>query len=294
MKISLTISDATPHELARLVAFLYPERVAINTERGAGAIDEADRPDAGVTYPSGAPEGVSAEAAFGAVLSPEAAFAGTTGNGASDIPAGPAPIAAGPVGTSPAPTLAPGASVELDSRGLPWDARIHAKGGNGPGGVKNADGSWRAKRGVNDAALVASVEAELRQALGAPAPTVAAVPVPPAQHAAQVFAASVGNVPAITPVPPVPTAAPVLSAPIASPPAAPAAPAVGGQLPVTGNYIELVTAITGWVKDGKLNEAEVSAACMAVGIPSLPLLATRLDLVASVSAVLNQTVAPRL
>lgn len=45
---------------------------------------------------------------------------------------------------------------DVDAKGLPWDHRIHASSK-----AKNADGSWRAKRGV-DAALVASVEDELR------------------------------------------------------------------------------------------------------------------------------------
>ena len=45
---------------------------------------------------------------------------------------------------------------ELDVRGLPWDERIHStkKG-------KNADGSWRNRRGV-DKDLLAQVEAELK------------------------------------------------------------------------------------------------------------------------------------
>lgn len=44
-----------------------------------------------------------------------------------------------------------------DSTGLPWDERIHASSK-----ALNADGTWRTKRGV-DKALVAEVEAELRQ-----------------------------------------------------------------------------------------------------------------------------------
>lgn len=45
---------------------------------------------------------------------------------------------------------------ELDSNGIPWDERIHAGTK-----VKNNDGSWRNKRGV-DAGLVTQVTAELK------------------------------------------------------------------------------------------------------------------------------------
>lgn len=47
--------------------------------------------------------------------------------------------------------------VELDSRGLPWDARIHASTKS-----KTKVGVWTALRGLNDDAKVARIEAELR------------------------------------------------------------------------------------------------------------------------------------
>ncbi len=65
-------------------------------------------------------------------------------------------IAAGAGHGNPAP------GVELDKNGLPWDERIHSGGKE----RKNADGSWRAKRGV-DANLVAQVTAHLRAQLAA-------------------------------------------------------------------------------------------------------------------------------
>lgn len=65
--------------------------------------------------------------------------------------------------------------AELDTKGLPWDGRIHASSK-----AKVADGSWRQKRGV-DPDLVKSVEAELRQTMAAPAaPGAAWVPPVPA------------------------------------------------------------------------------------------------------------------
>lgn len=48
-----------------------------------------------------------------------------------------------------------GAQTSLDANGRPWDARIHSTPAK-----QNADGTWRAKRGVT-AELVAEVEAEL-------------------------------------------------------------------------------------------------------------------------------------
>ncbi len=77
-----------------------------------------------------------------------------------------------------APEDRPDAGVDpngLDSRGLPWDGRIHSETR-----TMNKDGSWRAKRGVNDEAMVKRVEAELRARVGtAEAPPPAPPPPPP-------------------------------------------------------------------------------------------------------------------
>lgn len=62
-----------------------------------------------------------------------------------------------------------------DSKGLPWDERIHSstKG-------QNQDGSWKKRRNVDDA-TVASVEAALRGGVAPPPPppALAAAPPPP-------------------------------------------------------------------------------------------------------------------
>jgi hypothetical protein len=55
--------------------------------------------------------------------------------------------------------LVDGTITELDVRGLPWDARIHAKTK-----AKKVDGTWRNKRAVNKD-LLAKVEAELKDGL---------------------------------------------------------------------------------------------------------------------------------
>jgi hypothetical protein len=60
----------------------------------------------------------------------------------------------------------------VDSKGMPWDERIHAKTK-----ATNADGSWRYRRGVDDATK-ASVETELRARSAAPAPAPMPAPIP--------------------------------------------------------------------------------------------------------------------
>jgi hypothetical protein len=99
------------------------------------------------------------------------------------LPASPPPPVAPPSVPVPAPwdgaptehaTHMSPAGVDVDARGLPWDQRIHAGTKR-----KNADGTWTARRGLNDPALLARVEAELRQTMGAGAAPAPAVPVPP-------------------------------------------------------------------------------------------------------------------
>lgn len=76
------------------------------------------------------------------------------------------PVAEVPVATATT------AGVTLDSNGLPWDERIHASTK-----TQNKDGSWKKLKGVDDA-TVAAVTAELKQLMGAPAPTVTAPALP--------------------------------------------------------------------------------------------------------------------
>ncbi len=64
--------------------------------------------------------------------------------------------------TPSAPENTVTAPIELDSSGLPWDARINAEAQD-KSHPKVQSGKWKAKRGI-DKALVASVEAELRAA----------------------------------------------------------------------------------------------------------------------------------
>ena len=165
-----------------------------------------------------------------------AAFA-QPGGGVAPVPlAAPiAPVAPVPATPSATPALAP-AAVELDTDGLPWDARIHA----GTKGKNKSDGRWTGKRGVTDADKVAVLN-ELRAVY--PAPVVAAPPAP------------------IAPV-----------APVQAPPTLPAAPAVADG-PSNGTFVGFMKRIAALQVAGKITPAKVTEFCVAVGIAKIPDLA---------------------
>lgn len=165
----------------------------------------------------------------------------------SPEPTSAAPLPSTPVtATPPAP---PPSGVELDKNGLPWDGRIH-----GSTRAKNQDGSWRQKRNTAPE-YVAQIEQELRAAMGAPA----AVPAAPT--------AAVAAAPA-----PLETGAPSV----------PAAPAGGMTSASPSSFPAFLQVVTAAVTAGKFSQADVVAACQAVGVPSLPALGARLDLIPSV------------
>ena len=186
-------------------------------------------------------------------------------------PANTAPITTTPgVASSPTATLTTG--VDLDAKGMPWDNRIHAESKG-----KIADGTWRKKRNL-DPALVAQVEAELRQVMGAApaAPLAPAVPAPPPT----------------APIAPVVVSAPQVTAPPA-PAVAPAAPA--GEVPADARaqFVALVGRASAAIQGQKVTQAEVNQCCADAGVPALPLLANRLDLVAQVAAHIDALIAAR-
>jgi hypothetical protein len=147
----------------------------------------------------------------------------------------------------------------LDKNGIPWDERIHASSR-----VKIADGSWRTKRGV-DETLVAQVTNELKALMGIPAPPVAAViPAPPAPIA-DTPAAVVAAVPPPPPVAPVERSA----------------------------FVALIGKASALIGAKKLTQEELTSAVVAAGVPSLPLLANRLDLVPFVTDTIDAMVAAR-
>lgn len=212
-------------------------------------------------------------------IAPEATTAITSGAMLNapvpNVPTAPGMVALTASGAAPS---TPASGVELDKNGLPWDERIHA-------GTKTKlkSGEWKAKKSV-DAALVASVEAELRARMAAtPAPVAAvpavpAAPVAPAGDPAAVFGAAAPGVP---PAPTIPTAPPV--APLA--PAATVAPLASAD-PAT--FEQLMPRITAAVTAGIMPPTAVGAACAAQGVASVVTLQQSPQFVPLVWATLKQ------
>ena len=95
-----------------------------------------------------------------------ARMTGTVGNSLSLVAVdGAAPVAAGDDDAGPADAAAPA----VDARGIPWNGDYHASTK-----ARNADGTWRTKRGVDKAKLEAW-EKTLQPSM--PAPGVPAAPV---------------------------------------------------------------------------------------------------------------------
>lgn len=157
--------------------------------------------------------------------------------------------------------------VELDSEGLPWDGRIHSSSKEKL--VKGA--TWKLKRGV-DKALVEQVKTELRAAMAIPA--VSAEPLAPAQPQATEALHPNGN-PFSTS-----TVNNLIAAGNGAQPAAATAPASVGPI---DTFAKLMPAIT----KAKLDPAFVTAVVQQFGLPSMPVLATRPDLIPQVAEALG-------
>lgn len=252
----------------------------------------------GAAGPTLADVGLAPAAAFGVppaplgVSVPLAVSIPAIAGGSTVAP--PPPVNTAPITTTPGvASSAAGASsggVELDKHGLPWDGRIHVESKN-----KIADGTWRKKRNL-DPTLVAAVEAELRQVMGA-APAPLAQGVAPAPTPVSV-AASTTVPPAPTGAVPQPVAPPPAPVPVAgAAPSMPAAPsaAPAGEVPQDARqqFVGLVGRASAAIQGQKVTQAEVNQCCADAGVPALPLLANRLDLVAQVAAHIDALIAAR-
>lgn len=140
--------------------------------------------------------------------------------------------------------------VELDSRGLPWDARIHA-------GTKTkiADGSWKMKRGV-DADVVEQVDAELTNLME----------IPVTHH---VSTTSVSAEPVVI----APPSGVVIPPPVAKP--VEVADADADAM----TFAEFLKACSAKMTAGETNMQRILAVANAKGIASLQLVNSRLDLI---------------
>lgn len=156
----------------------------------------------------------------------------------------PAPPVATPL-TPPAPAAS---GPELDGEGLPWDKRIHASTKT----RRQSDNTWKLIKGL-DPAVVKAVKAELRQTMVAgPAPvTVTPLPVPTAPAAPEPAAFWPGEP----------------AAPVAPTPTAP---------PTYGAMCEWMVAK---VSSGAFTKDHVKEAFATVGLPTIPSLENREDLI---------------
>ncbi len=170
-------------------------------------------------------------------------------------PAPPVPVAVAPM--VPVAPIPPASGVELDTKGLPWDERIHSSSK-----AKIASGEWKAKRGINDPVFVANVEAELRGMVAA------GVSVPEAMDTLDP-AAVFGAQPAAQEVPPPPT--PFVPPVASSAPVAPVAPSASAD-PTT--FEQLMPRITSAVMSQILPPTAVGAACTAHGLANVVALQT--------------------
>lgn len=129
----------------------------------------------------------------------------------------------------------PVAAGDVDSKGTPWDARIHSESK-----ATVADGSWRKRRGVSDE-LFAEVMAELADAAPPPPPADEDVPLAPSDDS--------------VPVPPAPTE----ETPSEPEPAA-SAPAAGD-----GQFADFASFVAAVAKHGK-SYAELNEMAGVVGV----------------------------
>lgn len=172
------------------------------------------------------------------------------------VPSVPAPNAGA------TPPASPAGGVELDTDGLPWDERIHAGTK-----TKTQSGHWKAKKGLNDEAMVNRIKAELRARMGG-------APVLPVTGAAS------------TALPTPPAAA----APFA-PPAAPSAPALpvaplASADPTT--FDQFIARVSAGVHAGVLPPTAAQEAVVAHNMKSVTDLQQYPDFVAHVWRYLKQ------
>lgn len=216
--------------------------------------------------------------------------------GDSKLPPLPAPIVEMPSGLTPATVTSHAAGagavatvitppahvqgVEIDAAGMPWDSRIHASTK-----TKTVKGVWKGKKGLNDAALVKRVEAELLATMALPpgGTPQATAPAPVFQQP-QAAAAPVTLPPIAAPA----TAAVASNTATASAPTASLPPlpplAIPQAAPTT--VAELMAQAGPLMATLQMQPNALQEACTALGIPNLQALVAaqppRPDLVTAV------------
>ena len=181
--------------------------------------------------------------------------------------------------TSVTETAAPAALVDV--KGTPWDARIHAKTQ-----TKNADDTWRYKRGVAKT-LIAEVEAELSAVaqpaevpvdpnvvLGQPVASAGGVP-----DAAKLTADQIAGTP-VQPTPPAPTPAPVQPTPPAPTPAG-------------DDFAGLTTLLTSAIQNNTMLASEIEAMNIAFNMSGIQDLANDPVRIAQAVVYINTVIAQK-
>lgn len=208
-----------------------------------------------VTYTADAvPVPIAPEAPQATSLDPVAVFGQSAPMLVPEVP-----IAAVPPPPPVPPVIVP-IPQQRDTAELPWDARIHSSTK-----ALNKDGTWRLKRGVTEG-QVGEVTAELKQLMAIPSPQMTLPHIsPPA--APLMWPHAVGY------VPPEPTTA------VPPPPPTPDPEVSLSNL--------TFPALVAKINTSGISKDRVQEACVAMGIPSIPMLAARPDLIPQIAATLG-------
>jgi hypothetical protein len=168
---------------------------------------------------------------------------------------------------------APTATLERDSDGMPWDARVHSETRK-----TNADGTWRNRRNL-DVNVKAAVMAELKRLYGGQLTTqtdlTVTAPQAPLPPAAPVIDGTSGQVIGHI-VPPAPTAPVAPQPPVPVPNGVPvglpntAQPAV---LPALG-FRDFMSAVNKALTAGRLTQDQLTTACKAINLDGISALAS--------------------
>lgn len=210
-------------------------------------------------------------------------------------PAPPAPELAATTSTST--TMGYAGTVDVDSEGLPWDGRIHSSNKK----KLAKDDTWQLRRGI-DAAIVEQVKAELRQVMAIPKIDASFATAP-----AEASSPANSGYPAVNATEPVTTAPPppvetqglhpesnafstatvnkLVEAGNTVQPAAAGTPQTGASSKPYSEYKlpDLMRGITSKM----IQPADVAAVVAQFGVPSVPALATRPDLIPLVAEALQ-------
>ena len=269
--ISIDVGEATAAELDALAALVASLRG--HSKPSTSSIAAASAP----ASPPPVPVAPAPPAAVAAIETPAAVAAIET----PDVPTPPEP--------EPGPTSIP-EGVDVDSAGVPWDARIHAATQ-----TKVKDGAWRGKKGV-EAAYAERVTEELRALMSVPVPVTrspeeafgAAAPLPPtgSEHAGTAFPGDGAKTVAEAAAPPPPPAVPAPPAGLDPPSLPPWLAEVSPAPPARSAFADIMRDVTARQAAGSLTTEAAMQICAQVGVKSVTDLAARPDLIPAFRALL--------